>query len=180
MTLNPAHNWAGDLSVALISPDGVGITTIFERTGAIGAGDEGSSSNVAGPYTFSDAAPASPSWWEAASAAGNETIPSGSYRASFPGGQANPPPGQSYLLTPAWAGYFAGTGANPNGTWILRFRDKCNGYTGSVAEAVLTLDGTPPTSSSTGQRAAALKKCKRKKSKKARKKCKRRAMKLPI
>jgi hypothetical protein len=38
----------------------------------------------------------------------------------------------------------------------------------------------PPASTSTGQRAAALKKCKKKRSKKARKKCRSRAQKLPI
>jgi hypothetical protein len=39
---------------------------------------------------------------------------------------------------------------------------------------------TPPTSAPTGQRAAALKKCKKKHSKLARKKCKKRANKLPV
>jgi len=183
MTLDPAHTFVGDLSVALKSPDGVGITTIFERTGVTGPTGNGHASNVAGPYTFSDDAPALPSWWEAAAVTGGPAaIPSGAYRASFPGQQATPTPGLSYLLTPAWAGYFAATNANPNGTWILRFRDKCGGETGSVAAATLTLDGTsaPPTATSTGQRAAALKKCKKKKSKKARKKCKKKARRLPV
>jgi Ca2+-binding RTX toxin-like protein len=39
---------------------------------------------------------------------------------------------------------------------------------------------TPPASTATGQRAAALRKCKKKKSAKARKKCRRRARKLPV
>jgi hypothetical protein len=180
MTLTPAHPFAGDLSVALFSPEETGVTTIFERTGALGA-ETGYDADVAGPYTFSDQAPASPSWWQTALAAGSGTIPSGSYRASFPGGQASPPPGESYLLTPTWAGHLAGNPL-PNGTWILRFRDHCSSGTGSVAAATLTLDGSPgagpgtttPIIPSTGQQ----KKCKKKKGRKraaaTKKKCKKR------
>ena len=175
MTLN--HGAVGDLSVVLFSPDGVGNTTLFERTGSTAPNYFGSQSAAIGAYTFSDAAPASPSWWGAAAATpAGEVIPSGSYRISIPGEQPSPPAGNSLLLTPIWASYFAGT-PSPNGTWTLRFRDKCQIYIGSVSAATLALNeplttpgpgpGTPPSK----------KKCKKRKKHRAaqvakKKKCK--------
>ena len=185
MTLDPAHTWVGDLSVGLVSPFGGLAHAIFSRTGALNATEAGYSSDVAGPYTFSDAAPASPSWWEAANLIAGTTIPSGNYRTSYPGGIGGPGGGNTLLLTPTLAA------APPNGTWTLIFRDRCQGDTGSVAAASLEVTGTSPppagpgttptsTSTSTGQRAAALKKCKKKKTSRARKKCKKKANLLPV
>ncbi len=193
LTLSPAHSAVGDLSVVLFSPDGVGNTTLFQKTGAFAPQERGLEANVAGPYTFSDGGAAA--WWLAAAATDTlDPIPSGNYQISYPGGGPSPPAGDSLLMTPIWASYFAG-GPNPNGTWTLRFRDHCAIGTGSVAAA--TLDVSPATPSpgpttpppgqtsttpagSTGQRATALKRCKSKKSKQARKKCKKRATKLPV
>jgi hypothetical protein len=176
LTLNPPHTWVGDLSVALIAPGGSPSQAVFDRTGALSFSGFGYSSNVAGPYTFSDSAPASPTWWEAAAAATAGTIPSGSYRPSTPG--ENLGGGANTLFGPVFSA------ATPNGTWTLRFRDKCLDETGSVSAATLFLNEglpAPPTSTGpTGQRAAALKKCKKKKPGKVRSRCKKKAKKLPI
>jgi hypothetical protein len=179
MTFDPAHPWVGELIVDLIAPDVTNNASIFYRTGASTPSPRGNASNAAGPYLFSDAAPASPSWWEAASATGAGTaIPSGSYRASLGGGNT--------LLSPAFAA------ATPNGEWTLRFRDQCGaGLIGGVSAATLFLNedappATPPPASTsqppvvTGKRAAALKKCKKKKSKRKRTKCRKGARKLPL
>ena len=129
--LNPAHTWAGDLDVTLIAPDGTTSTPIFSRTGANFSASYGDGSDVAGPYTFSDSAPASPTWWGAAGAADDTTaIPSSSYRASTPGGSAGG--GANTLITPAFSGL-----SDPNGTWTLRFRDGFQGDTGAVLAASL-------------------------------------------
>lgn len=56
-----------------------------------------------------------------------------------------------------------------------------NGTSACSTSSISYSEVTPPAlTSPTGERAAALKKCKRKKSKKARKKCKRKAMRLPV
>jgi subtilisin-like proprotein convertase family protein len=136
MTFSPAHTWVGDLEVVLIAPDATS-QTIFSRTGSTTVTGAGDSSNVAGPYTFADAAPASPTWWGAAAAGDtNATLASGSYRASTPGGAASG--GANTLITPTFAGL-----ANPNGTWTLRFRDCASVDTGSVSAATLGIT-TPP------------------------------------
>src|SRR5262245_33970404 len=86
-TMSPQHAWAGDLIVVLFAPNGAASKTILSRVGTTEAepclGDD---SIVKGPYTFSDSAPATPSFWEAAAATGlSIEIPAGSYRASAPG-----------------------------------------------------------------------------------------------
>ena len=190
-TLDPKHTWVSDLTVDLYPPTFPnGGVQIFGRTGVPFGQVEGDDSDAAGPYTFSDSAPASPSWWEAAaSVPGSGTIPSGTYRASHYG--AWPDGGQSLPMAPAFAA------TDPNGQWILYFVDYCQGNTGSVAAASLTLNepiasplpgpstslpGPGPTISptSTGLRAAALRKCKKKKSAQKRKKCRKRARQLPV
>jgi hypothetical protein len=184
MTFNPAHTWVGDLSVELIAPGFLAPTQfIFHRTITSNPSDLGDASNAAGPYLFSDAAPPSPSWWEAALATDAAiAIPSGTYRASTPGEITGG--GANTLFSPTFAA------ATPNGAWTLRFRDKCETVTGAVSAATLFLNevappATPPASTSqppgvTGKRAAALKKCKEKKAKSKRRKCRKRARRLPV
>lgn len=135
MTLSPPHTWVGDLSVALIAPGGSPSQAVFHRTGASSPTSVGYGANVAGPYTFSDTAPASPTWWEAAFANAASTIPSGSYRPSTPGEDLSGGGGANTLFLPVFSA------ATPNGTWTLRFRDKCSNETGSVSAATLFLDG---------------------------------------
>lgn len=136
-TLSPVHTYAGDLEVTLIAPDSAA-QTIFSRTQAFTAQGCGDNSLVSGSYTFSDSAPASPSWWQQAGSTPSSTpIPSGSYRASTPGGEATS--GANTLITPAFAGV-----TDPNGTWTLRFRDGKQFDTGSVSAAALELTVPPP------------------------------------
>jgi hypothetical protein len=74
---------------------------------------------------------------------------------------------------------FTPTGAGARAT-ALRFTDDA---AGSPHDIALTGSGTvaqPPTTGPTGERAAALKKCKKKRSAKARKRCRKRAKKLPV
>ncbi len=131
MTFNPAHTWVGDLEALLIAPDGTTKATIFSRTGAATATDNGDNSDAAGPYRFFDGT--ANSWWDAATTAGSTSaIPAGSYRSSGPGSSSNT------LIDPAFAGV-----TNPNGTWTLRLRDASHNDTGSVSAASLTLaEGT--------------------------------------
>jgi subtilisin-like proprotein convertase family protein len=133
-TLNPSHGFVGDLDVELFAPGGAPSQTIFSRTGFTGPDCFGANANVAGPYTFSDSAPTSPTWWAAAAAAGDTSIPSGSYRAAVPVTGANT------LITPAFS-----SATNPNGTWTLRFRDGTAGTTGTVSAATLVIIGSPLT-----------------------------------
>jgi hypothetical protein len=134
-TLNQAHTWVGDLDVHLIAPGGAPDQVLFSRTGATTATAAGTNSDVGGPFTIKDSAPASPTWW--AAAAGAAVLPVGSYRASTPGEVAGG--GANTTITPA----FAGIGAAANGTWTLRFRDHCAADTGTVAAASLTIAAGP-------------------------------------
>ncbi len=92
--------------------------------------------------------------------------------------------GSTAFLAPAPAGphptALAGfNGTTPNGLWQLYVGDDAVGGGGAINggwSLELTTTGAPPT----GQRTAALKKCKKKKSKAKRKKCRKRALKLPV
>jgi Ca2+-binding RTX toxin-like protein len=69
------------------------------------------------------------------------------------------------------------TGCDPDGDGVLNFTDACPDEAGTLPNGCVP---APPVVTPTGQRAAALKKCKKKKTKKAKKKCKRKALKLPV
>jgi len=141
--LNPQHSWGADLDVVLIAPGGAA-HTVFSRTGATVATGCGDSSDVHGPYLFSDLASAPPSggWWEAATAAGAAAaIPAGIYRTTAPGGAGAVNPSPATLMTPAFGA------TNPNGVWTLRFRDGGQGDAATVSAASLTvsaIDTRPP------------------------------------
>jgi hypothetical protein len=78
------------------------------------------------------------------------------------------------------------TGCDTDGDGVVDFLDACPSQAGTNSGCPVTTTPPPPppppavTAGPTGQRAAALKKCKKKKSAKARKKCKARAKKLPV
>jgi hypothetical protein len=133
VTIDGAHSWIGDLDVTLIAPDSTA-HVIFSRVGAkellAGSGflDCGDNHRLAGTYTFTDRAPASPTFAAAAHDAGQSVVPTGSYRTSTVGGW------RSTLMTPVFAGL-----ADLNGAWTLRVRDVDLGFTGSVASSSLTL-----------------------------------------
>lgn len=136
-TGGPGHPWAGDLEVVLIAPGGATTKTIVKQTGSTTATGCGDDSNVLGPYTFSDSAPAAPTWFGAATTANSTTaIPTGSYRAATPGGVVGG--GVNTLITPEFAGL-----SSPNGTWTLRFRDGGESDVGKVSAANLTLTAAP-------------------------------------
>lgn len=139
---SPIHTWASDVEAVLIAPNGAN-QTLFGRTGeatsATGCGD---SSDLSGPYTFSDAAAAPPSggWWQAASVAGAAVpIPSGTYRSTAIGGlgATNPQPPTS--INPSFTGV-----TNANGTWTLRLSDHGGGDTGGISAASLTITTNAP------------------------------------
>ena len=132
MSFSPQHNWAGDVQATLIAPDATS-RLIFGRTGTITANGEGDGSDLTGPYTFSDLAPASPTWWGAAATVGTSApVAPGSYRASQLGGAGAT--GANTLITPAFSGL-----TNVNGTWTLRLVDNCAIITGGVGAASLTV-----------------------------------------
>jgi len=141
LTLNPQAQFAGDLVVSLVSPGGGATQSIFGRTG-LGSGPTptfGDSSDLAGPYTFADSAPANPKWWDAATAemTGAAPIASGSYRASTLG--SDPAGGSSTLITPTFAGL-----SSPNGTWTLQFIDCAIGGANPGTVSAATLGITSP------------------------------------
>lgn len=127
-SLGEGHTWAGDLTVKLSSPDSTELT-IFDRTGrnASGVGD---SSNVQGPYTFSDSAMGD--WWAAAAAiAGEISIPSGRYRTSLV---------DTGALTSL---NLAFSGKDGDGSWTVSFLDNSGGDTGDVVAASIELSTFP-------------------------------------
>ncbi len=132
--LEIAHTYVGDLSATLYAPASVAAQTVFARTGTTTAGGAGDSSDLAGPYTFTDrATPDAGGWWQAAALVLNaETIPAGDFFATTPGGSTAG--GAPISLT----GPFSGL-ADANGWWTLRFTDGCNLDTGSVSAATLDL-----------------------------------------
>jgi hypothetical protein len=129
----PAHTFAGDVVAVLIAPNGAS-HTLFGRTGATTATAFGSASDLAGPYTFNDAAVGA-NWWTAAV---TTPIPSGTYRTTPSGGAGvTNPPAPTVMNTP-----FAAIPTS-NGAWTLRVTDGCQADTGAISAASLTLTGAP-------------------------------------
>lgn len=143
LSFSPMHAWAGDITATLINASQTRQHMLFGRVGAttdIGCGD---SSDLTGPYAFSDAAaPPFGGFWEAAAAAtSTQPIPPGSYFTTDSGGVGaiDPMPPTSLAAT------FAGSSSSEvSGVWILRIVDSGVGDTGTVSAAslVLYLDGS--------------------------------------
>lgn len=127
VTITGTHTWIGDLDVQLIAPNGTTTATIFKQVGGTTATACGSASDFAGPYNFLDSAPATPTFWTAAT---TTPVPAGNYRATLP------LTGAVTTITPAFAGV-----TTANGTWTLRVRDGGEGDTGSITAATLNLTG---------------------------------------
>jgi hypothetical protein len=88
-----------------------------------------------------------------------------------------PATGAPAPTAPASLAVFNGT--DPNGTWKLYSKDDTGGGAGSISAWSVEIETMSPPGS-TGQRAAALKKCAKIKKNKRRKKCTKRAGKLPV
>jgi subtilisin-like proprotein convertase family protein len=131
VSFNASHTWVGDLDVVLLAPGGSPSHVIFSRTGATSATSFGFSSDLSSLNTYTFADSATTNWWAAASNV--SVIPGGSYRTTAPGPTTNPAPVTN--MNPAFASV-----TNPNGTWVLRFRDGAAGDTGTVTGATLTVD----------------------------------------
>ncbi len=132
-----SHSFVGDVTLELRAPGGSPSFVIFGRTGDTTGSTCGDSSNLSSTYRFGDSFPGN--WWEAAAdAGGTDSIPSGDYRASEPGGAGAT--GAPTMISPAFADLPSG------GQWILRVTDTAGGITGSISSArlTLTLDTTAP------------------------------------
>jgi hypothetical protein len=128
--ISGTHGFIGEVDAYLIAPDGTE-KIIFYGVGGRGDFESGESTNLNGAYTFSDSAPASPTFWEAAANADID-IPPGTYRAALP-------TGENTLITPAFSGI-----ASPSGTWTLRLTDAQFGTSGQISAAVLSIKTPPP------------------------------------
>ncbi len=131
LDMTATHTWAGDVTATLIAPNGTQ-HTVFGFTGSTTATGCGADDDLAGLYSFNDAAVGN--WWTEATTA--SPIAPGSYRTSTLGGAVGG--GAVTSMNPAFAG------VNPTGTWILRVVDNGNGDTGSVTAANLTLTTSAP------------------------------------
>lgn len=134
------HTWVGDVDVTLIAPNGDS-HVLYASTGATTPTAAGDSSDLSGPYNFTDSAMGT-NWWAAAFAAGaTAVVPPGDYRTTQAGPQASTSNSPVTDMTPAFSGV-----ADANGTWTMRFTDNAAGDTGAVMAANLTIDagGGPP------------------------------------
>lgn len=130
LTFSPAHTWGGDITATLIAPGGTS-SVVFGRIGAITATAAGTSSDLAGPYGFRNTS--DPNIW---SVSATTPLPSNTYTPVVSGGAGVTNPAPTINIDAAFAGV-----VSPNGTWTLRFRDGCDGDTGSVSAVTLTVDG---------------------------------------
>lgn len=135
-TMSPRHDYAGDLQVTLLAPDGTS-HLLFSRIGTNPADAVGDNANFDGTYVFNDVATGNV-WAAAASSPGNGfAIPPGSYRTQAAGPFTNDDPGPGFTsMNPVFVNVPA---ASVNGTWTLRFEDCAAGDTGTVSAASLTL-----------------------------------------
>ena len=145
LSMSGSHTWIGDLSVLLIAPNNTS-HVIFARTGAtIASGNVpeswGQGDNLeGGTYSFADSntSPPSGGWWQEAGSSPDDAhvMTPGGYRTTASGGAGATFPAPATNMNAAFAGI-----ANANGTWTLRVVDGCNGDTGSVSAATLTVVG---------------------------------------
>lgn len=131
------HTWVGDITALLIAPNGTSFT-LFGRTGMTSVSAFGDSSDLIGPYNFTDAAVGA-NWWTHAAAQGAAVaLLPGDYRTTQSGPQAIATTSPPTDLTAAFASV-----VSPNGTWTMRFTDHAGGDTGGVSAANLTLETAP-------------------------------------
>lgn len=120
--LNRRHSWAGDIRIVLTHNTSGTSVVVVDRPG-FPAAAFGSSGDLVGTYSFSDAFAAS---FEtaAAAAAGTVVIPAGNYRTND-GNMAD---------------FF---GRNKAGDWTVNISDNAAGDTGSITGVSLTIFNVP-------------------------------------
>lgn len=177
---------ADDIDMVLVGPNGQAVMLMSDACGEYPSGsleDE--------DWTFEDAAPTFVSDSGPCAAAQQASFKPSNYLGAAPepddlssGGGPAPP----YLNA---LSFF--NGSSPDGTWNLFMRDDTDGYVGFETRAwALTLEVEPPPAGSTnlpapaavtqhptGRRAAALAKCRKKATKRARARCRHHAKSLP-
>ncbi len=142
ISFSPGHPWSGDVTAELIAPDEGRRHTLFGRVGATTASNCGDSSDLVGPYRFTDSVtPPAQGFWEAAAAAGAAAaIPAGSYFTSDSGGEGASHPMPATSLRARFQGL---THDQASGNWTLRLTDSGSGDTTSIASATLYLHVMP-------------------------------------
>jgi subtilisin-like proprotein convertase family protein len=134
LTFAPTHTWAGDLIVRLTH--GGQTIDLFRRIGSTAATGVGDSSDLTGPYTFTDTA--TQRMVDGALAVGATTaIPSGSYRATtnlFSGSNA----GETVVSLNSVFG-----GMNVQGPWVLSLSDNAGQDTGGLAAWSMSVTPVP-------------------------------------
>lgn len=140
VVVNLQHTFVGDLTVQLVSPNGLARLNLMGRVGAGFGSPNGDSTNLAGSYAFDDSAP-SDLWVTAAGLPNDSAIPASvAFRTSVAGvpnrGKGG---GCSSYLSLAFGGL---TAAQANGTWVLRVTDGAAGDVGTVNGASSTLSIT--------------------------------------
>lgn len=159
------HTWVGDLNTTLTAPGGSPSHLIFQRVGSTTGTGGGDSSDVTGPYTFTDGTTGD-FWMEAGATIGGTVAP-GLYRTLACCAPAATGPGiftdmnpvfQGPALADPRSGFVKKGGSeekkpttiNPpdnvgNGTWTLSISDNAAGDTGRVAALSLTITTLAPT-----------------------------------
>lgn len=158
------HTWAGDLVMNLTEP-GANSHLIFQRVGSTSGTSGGDSSDLAGPYTFTDGTTGD--FWMTAGTTIGGTVPAGSYRTLACCAPAVSGPGIFTDMNPVFQGpAFAdpragfekkggGEGGKPilvnppdnlgNGNWTVSIEDQVAGDTGSLTALSLTITTLAPT-----------------------------------
>ncbi len=148
------HTWIGDLIMTLSSPAPSNSHVILHRVGSTTGTSTGDSSNVIGPYTFSDGGPVAPGdiWVTAASGPSSFDIPAGPYRTTACCAPSSAGPAIITSMNPVFQGPvlherpFSDLPANvANGSWTLNISDNAGGDTGRVSALSLTLTTLAPT-----------------------------------
>ncbi len=133
---NCTHTWLGDLTIVLVSPDGIG-HLVMSRLGATAVVNVGNSGDFVGtPHSWQTIGLAPPDVLVA-------DMPAGAYMETF-GNPAIPwTPGNTINGLVVNTG-LAGIGVQPAGPWQLRIYDWAPGDVGTMSSWTLEVNGFPP------------------------------------
>lgn len=144
ISFNPTHTWLGDLRASLSAPGGSPTHQIFWEVGNTSGTSSGDSSDMTGPYLFTDGTTGD-LWSVAAGLPNGSSVPSSSYRTTGALSAAFTdmnPVFQGPVLTENIA----------NGTWNFYIGDRGGGDSGSVSALSLVLTTLAPTAGFAGIR----------------------------